>query len=104
MLRLSISKFTAFDGCAPRKSAMLELLQGHAHMRGGVSWVLQTCVKGPGLPFNLSRYQQLRIPRAKFFRKIQFPRSLRRRFDHKLAARTFLGERIAAHARPVLAA
>ena len=57
MLRLSISKFTADDRCAPRKSAMLELLQGHAHMRGGVSWVLQTGVKGPGLPFDLSRYE-----------------------------------------------
>ena len=57
MLRLSISKFTAYGRCAPRKSAMLELLQGHAHMRGGVSWVLQTGVKGPGLPFDLSRYE-----------------------------------------------
>ena len=46
MLRLSISEFTAFDGCAPRKSAMLELLQGHAHMRGSICWVLQTSVNG----------------------------------------------------------
>ena len=98
MLRLSISKFTAFDGCAPRKSAMLELLRGHAHMRRGVSWVLQTSVKGPGLPFDLSRYKQLRIPRAKLFRKIQFPRSLGRSLNHKFAAGTFFGKWITAHA------
>ena len=58
-------------------------------------------MKGPGLPFDLSRYKQLRIPRAKFFCKIQFPRSLGRRLNHKLAARALLGGRIAACARPV---
>ena len=109
LLRLSIGKFTTPDSpCvqarfAPRKSAMLELLQGFAHMRGGVSWILQTGMKGPGLDSDLSRYKKLRVPRAKFFRKIQFPRSLGRRLNHKLAARTLLGERIAAHARLVLA-
>ena len=82
---------------------MLELFQSKTHMRGGVVWVLQAGMKGPGLPLYLSWYKQLRVPRAKFFRKIQFPRSLSRRLDHELAARTFLGERIAAHARPVFA-
>ena len=70
-------------------------------MRGGVVWVLQTSVKGPGLPSDLSRYKKLRIPRAKFFRKIQFPRSLGRSLNHEFAARTLLGKRITAHARPV---
>ena len=82
---------------------MLELLQGLAHMRGGVSWVLQTSVKGPGLPSDLSRYKKLRVPGAKFLRKTQFPRSLSRRLNHKFAARAFLGKRITAHARPVFA-
>ena len=91
MLRLSISKFTAFDGCAPRKSAMLELLQGHAHMRGGFGWILQTGMKGPGLPSDLSRYEKLRVIRAKFLCEIQWPRSLSCRLDHKLAARAFFG-------------
>ena len=72
-------------------------------MWGAVSWVLQTGVKGPGLPFDLSRYKQLRIPGAKFFRKIQFPRGLCCRLNHKLAARALFGERIATRARPVLA-
>ena len=109
LLRLSIGKSSASDGpgvqarFAPRKSAMLELLQGLAHMRGGVIWILQASVKGPGLPSDLSRYKKLRIPRAKFLCKIQFSRGLSRRLNHKLAARTLLGERIAAHARPVLA-
>ena len=109
MLRLSIGKLAASDGpgvqagFSPREAAMLEFLQSLAHMRGGVSWILQTSVKGPGLPFDLSRYKKLRIPRAKFLRKIQFPRSLSRRLNHKLAARALLGERIAAHARPVFA-
>ena len=109
MLRLSIGKFTASDSpsvqarFAPRKSAMLELLQGYARMRGGVSWILQAGMKGPGLTSDLSRYKKLRVPRAKFLRKIQFPRGLSRRLNHKLAARTLLGERIAAHARPVFA-
>ena len=58
---------------------------------------------GPGLPFDLSRYKKLRVPRAKFFRKIQFPRGLSCRLNHKLAARTFLGERNAAYAQPVFA-
>ena len=97
VLRLSKSKSTASDGpgvqarFAPRESAMLEFLQGQAHMRGGVVWVLQAGVKGPGLPFDLSWYKQLRVPWAKFLRKVQFPRSLSRRFDPKLAARTLLG-------------
>ena len=82
---------------------MLEVLQGKAHLGGGVVWILQACVKGPGLPFDLSRYKQLRIPWAKFFRKIQFPRSLGRSLNHKFAARAFLGKRITAHARPVFA-
>ena len=58
---------------------------------------------GPGLPFDLSRYEQLRVPGAKWFRKIPFPRSLSRSLNHKFAARTFLGKRITAHARPVFA-
>ena len=109
MLRLSINKFTASDSpCvqarfAPRGSAMLELLQGLAQMRRGVVWILQTGMKGPGLPSDLSRYKKLRKPRAKFFGKIQFPRSLSCRLNHKLAARTLLGKRIAARARPVFA-
>ena len=103
MLRLSISKFTAFDGCTPRELAMLELLQGHAHMRGSIRWVLQTSVKGPGLPSDLSRNKKLRVPGAKFLRKIQFPRSLSRSLNHKFAAGTFLGKRITAHDRPVFA-
>ena len=82
---------------------MLELLQGFAHMRGGVSWILQTGVKGPGLPSDLSRYKKLGVPRAKLVRKIQFPRSLSRCLNYKFAARTFLGKRITAHARPVFA-
>ena len=45
----------------------------------------------------------MRIPRAKFFPKIQFPRGLCCRLNHKLAARTLLGKRIVAHARPVFA-
>ena len=60
-------------------------------------------MKGPGLPSDLSRYKKLRVPRAKFLCKIQWPRSLSCRLNHKLAARTLLGERIAAHARPVFA-
>ena len=97
MLRLSVSKFSASNGpgvqarFAPRKSAMLELLQGHAHVRGGMSWILQTGMKGPGLPSDLSRYEKLRVIWAKFLRKIQWPRSLSCRLDHKLAARTFFG-------------
>ena len=82
---------------------MLELLQGLAHMGRGVFWILQTSVKGPGLPSDLSRYKKLGVPRAKLFRKVQFPRSLGRSLDHKFAARTFLGKRITAHARPVFA-
>ena len=104
MLRLNIRKFTAHDGCAPRKPAMLELLQGHAHMKRGVSWILQAGVKGPGLPFDLSWYKQLRVPWAKFLRKVQFPRSVGRGLDHKLAAGALFGKRITAPARPVLAA
>ena len=77
---------------------MLELLQGFAHMRGGVFWILQTGVKGPGLPSDLSRNKKFGVVLAKFFRKIQFPRSLGRSLDHKFAARAFLGKRIAAHA------
>ena len=97
LLRLSIGKFTASDSpCvqarfAPRASGMLELLRGFAHMRGGVSWILQASMKGPSLPSDLSRYKKLRVPRAKFLRKVQFPRSRSRRFYHKLAARTLLG-------------
>ena len=110
VLRLSEGKSAATD-CpgvqarfAPRKSAMLEVLQSKAHVRGGVVWVLQTCVKGPGLPFDLSWYKQLRIPWAKFFRKIQFPRSVGRSLDQKLAAGTLFGKRITTPARPVFAA
>ena len=97
LLRLGIGKSSASDGpgvqarFAPRKSAMLELLQGLAHMRGGVIWILQASVKGPGLPSDLSRYEKLRVIRAKFLRKIQWPRRLSCRLDHKLAARTFFG-------------
>ena len=97
MLRLCVDKSSASDGpgipagFAPRESAMLELLQGHAHMRGGVGWILQTGKKGPGLPSDLSRYEKLRVIWAKFLRKIQWPRSLSCRLDHKLAARTFFG-------------
>ena len=97
LLWLCISKFTASDGpgiqasFAPRESAMLELLQGHAHMWGGVGWILQAGMKGPGLPSDLSRYEKLRVIWAKFLRKIQWPRSLSCRLDHKLAARTFFG-------------
>ena len=104
VLRLSKSKSAAADcpgvqaGFAPRKSAMLEVLQSKAHVGRGVVWVLQTCVKGPGLPFDLSWYQQLRIPWAKFFRKIQFPRSVGRGLDHKLAAGALFGKRITAPA------
>ena len=104
VLRLSKSKSTASDGpgvqarFAPRESAMLELLQSLAHMGRSVFWILQTCVKGPGLPSDLSRNKKFRIVLAKLFRKIQFPRSLGRRLNHKFAARTFLGKRIAAHA------
>ena len=82
---------------------MLELLQGSAHMGRSVFWILQTGVKGPGLPSDLSRYKKLGVPRAKLFRKIQFPRSLGRSLSHTFAARTFLGKRITAHARPVFA-
>ena len=82
---------------------MLELLQSLAHVGRGVFWVLQTCVKGPGLPFDLSRYKQLRVPGAKFLRKIQWPRSLSRRLDQKLAAGTLFGPRITARAQPVFA-
>ena len=110
VFRLSKSKSAASD-CpgvqarfAPRESAMLEFLQGQAHMRGGVVWILQACMKGPGLPFDLSWYKQLRIPWAKFFRKIQFPRSVGRGLDHKLAAGALFGKRITTPARPVLAA
>ena len=85
LLRLSINKFVFADfifvSSAPHFATMLELLQSLAHVGGGVIWVLQTCVKGPGLPFNLSRYKQLRVPGAKLFRKIQWPRSLSRRLD-----------------------
>ena len=97
VLWLSKSKSTASDGpgvqagFTPRKSAMLEVLQGKAHVGGGVVWILQACVKGPGLPFDLSWYKQLRIPWAKFFRKIQFPRSVGRGLDHKLAAGALFG-------------
>ena len=65
LLGLSLSKSSASDGpgvqarFAPRKSAMLEFLQGQAHMRGGIVWVLQTGMKGPGLPSDLSRYKKL---------------------------------------------
>ena len=59
MLRLSINKFVfadlVFVSSAPHFAAMLELLQSFAHVGWGVFWVLQTCVKGPGLPFNLRR-------------------------------------------------
>ena len=109
MLRLCIGKSSASDGpgiparFAPRESAMLELLQGHAHMRGGSGWILQTGMKGPGLPSDLSRYEKLRVIWAKFLRKIQWPRSLSRRLDQKLAARTLFGQRITACARPVFA-
>ena len=110
VLRLSESKSAAAD-CpgvqarfAPRKSAMLEVLQSKAHVGGGVVWILQACVKGPGLPFDLSWYKQLRIPWAKFFRKIQFPRSVGRGLDHKLAAGALFGKRITTPARPVFAA
>ena len=109
LLRLSIGKFSASDGpsvqagFAPRESAMLEFLQREEHMRRGVSWILQAGMKGPSLPCDFSRYKKFRIPRAKFLREIQFPRSLRRRLNHELAAKTFLGKRIAAHARPVFA-
>ena len=95
MLRLGRRESSASDGpgvqarFAPRGSAMLELLQGHAHMWGGVGWILQAGMKGPGLPSDLSRYEKLRVIRAKFLRKIQWPRSLSCRLDHKLAARTF---------------
>ena len=65
---------------------MLELLQGHAHMWGGVDWILQAGMKRPGLPSDLSRYEKLRVIRAKFLRKIQWPRSLSCRLDHKLDA------------------
>ena len=64
VLRLSESKSAATDcpgvqaGFAPRKSAMLEVLQSKAHMRGGVVWVLQTCVKGPGLLSNALRNER----------------------------------------------
>ena len=97
LLRLGISESSASDGpgvqarFAPRESAMLELLQGHAHMRGGVNWILQTGMKGPGLPSDLSRYEKLRVIWAKFLCKIKWPRSLSCRLDHKLAARTFFG-------------
>ena len=91
MLRLNISKFTAYDRCAPCKSAMLELFQGLAHMWGGVSWILQTGMKGPGLPSDLSRYEKLRVIWAEFLRKIQWPRGLSCRLNHKLAARTLFG-------------
>ena len=97
LLRLGISESSTSDGpgvqarFAPRESAMLELLQGHAHMWGGVGWILQAGMKGPGLPSDLSRYEKLRVIRAKFLRKIQWPRSLSCRLDHKLAARTFFG-------------
>ena len=97
LLRLGIGKSSASDGpgvqarFAPRESAMLALLQGHAHMRGGLVWILQTSTKGPGLPSDLSRYEKLRVIRAKFLRKIQWPRSLSCRLNHKLAARTFFG-------------
>ena len=67
LLRLSIGKSAAAD-CpgvqarfAPRKSAMLELLQGLAHMGRGVFWILQASVKGPGLPSNLSRNKEFGI-------------------------------------------
>ena len=73
-------------------------------MRGGVVWVLQAGMKGPGLPSNLSRYEKLRVIWAKFLRKIQFPRGLCCRLNHKLATRTLFGERIATCARPVFAA
>ena len=76
VLGLSESKSAAAD-CpgvqarfAPRESAMLEFLQGQAHMRGGVVWVLQAGMKGPGLPSDLSRYKKLRVPRAKLFCKV----------------------------------
>ena len=82
---------------------MLELFQSKAHMRGGVVWVLQAGMKGPGLPLYLSWYKQLRVPRAKFFRKIQFPGTLGRSLDEKFAARAFLGQRITARLRPVFA-
>ena len=97
MLRLCKGKSSASDGpgiparFAPRESAMLELLQGHAHMWGGVDWILQAGMKGPGLPSDLSRYEKLRVIWAKFLRKIQWPRRLSCRLDHKLAARTFFG-------------
>ena len=110
VLRLSESKSAAAD-CpgvqarfAPRKSAMLECLQGQARMRGGVVWVLQAGMKGPGLPFDLSWYKQLRRPWAKFFPKIQFPRSVGRGLDQKLAAGALFGKRITTPARPVFAA
>ena len=73
-------------------------------MRGGVFWILQTGVKGPGLPSDLSRNKKFGIILAKFFRKIQFPGTLGRSLNHKFAARAFLGKRITAHARPVFAA
>ena len=64
VLRLSESKSAAAD-CpgvqarfAPRKSAMLEVLQSKAHVGGGVVWVLQTCVKGPGLLSNALRNER----------------------------------------------
>ena len=82
---------------------MLELLQSLARMGRSVLWILQTCVKGPGLPSDLSRNKKFRIVLAKLLRKIQFPRSLGRSLNHKFAARTLLGKRITAHARPVFA-
>ena len=82
---------------------MLELLQGHAHMWGGVFWILQAGMKGPGLPFDLSRYEKLRVIWAKFLCKIQWPRSLSCRLNHKLAAGTLFGKMITARARPVFA-
>ena len=72
-------------------------------MRGGVFWILQTGVKGPGLPSDLSRSKKFGRVLAEFFRKIQFPRTLGRSLNHKFAARAFLGKRITAHARPVFA-
>ena len=59
LLRLSINKFVFADlifmSGAPHFAPVLELLQGLAHVRRGVVWVLQTGVEGPGLPFNLRR-------------------------------------------------
>ena len=59
LLRLSINKFVFADlifmSSAPHFATVLELLQSLAHVGRGVFWVLQTGVKGPGLPFNLRR-------------------------------------------------